>query len=455
MRTKITPQVLISLVFLGTLTIASGQNVQLVPTSNLALASISTEPVVADYIVAIVNAEPITSVEVRTRLIRFEKRLAFQNSGLPPRTELVKEVLEELIQEKLQLQLAKQSGIKVDDRTIDTAVNNYALQNNITIAELRQRSSVDGIGYDQIRADIQRQLLIQKLREREVPRRVDISDAQIDEYVKHYLEDVSEIPYEVDLAQILIAVPDNAGATEILRLQKRAESLHARAISGEDFFKLAQEYSDGSDAENGGRMGLRAFERYPTLFIDATSKLNTGDISTLQRSAAGFHILKVLARNIVQTQGFIINQTRARHILLRTDSQQSESQAALKLSELKRRLDAKSADFTELAKQYSQDGSATSGGDLGWSNPKQYVPEFENALKRLTIGEISNPIVTRFGVHLIVVDERRKAQISTDELRESAKSALREKKLDENYAAWLKELRKNAYVEMREPPSSN
>lgn len=412
----------------------------------------STAPIQADYIVAIVNSEPVTNNEVRTRLIRFERRLAEQRVAVPPRAELVRDVLEDVISEKIQLQLARESGLKVDDRAVDAAVQDFANLNKVTVAELRARMSADGIGFAQIRADIQNQLLIQKVREREVLARITITDSDIDRFLQEQFGPPEAAPLNIDLAQILIAVPENATESQIQVIRARAERVLARARAGEDFLKLAQENSDAKDAGTGGQMGLRPVERYPTLFAEATQNLKEGGIGGPIRSGAGFHVLKVLTKQQGNNSNFNITQTKARHILLRTGPQLSEAAAKTRLADFKKRIESGAADFATLAKDNSQDGSAAEGGSLGWAGPGQYVPEFENAMNQLAPGKISDPIVSRFGVHLILVEERRKSQLSLAEQREFARNALREKKLDETYINWLRDLRSNAYVEYREPP---
>ncbi|MEO6292821.1 MAG: peptidylprolyl isomerase [Burkholderiaceae bacterium] len=460
MTLKAVTPVLLCLACVSLVGAASAQGVRLTPTPSLTATTPksnssttgTTATIQADYIVAVVNSEPVTNNEVRTRLIRFERRLAEQRVAMPPRAELMREVLDDVISEKIQLQLARESGLKVDDRAVDAAVLNFANQNKISVAELRSRTSADGIGYAQIRNDIQNQLLIQKLRDREIGGRVAISDSDIDLYLREQSGPADATLLNIDLAQILIAVPDAATPPQLQTLRERAERILTRARAGDDFFKLAQENSDAKDAGTGGQMGLRSVDRYPTLFTEATQNLSVGGISGIIRSGAGFHVLKVLAKQQGNNNEVKFTQTRARHILLRTGPQLSEADAKTKLADFKKRIESKSADFAMLAKENSQDGSAVEGGQLGWANPGQFVPEFENVMNQLAPGKISAPLVSRFGVHLIQVEERRQAQLTLAEQRELARNVLREKKLDENFANWLRDLRSNAYVEYRDPP---
>ena len=464
MTLKAVNPVLLCLVCVSLMGVASAQGLRLTPTPSMNVTapkattpasntSTNSATVQADYIVAVVNSEPVTNNEVRTRLIRFERRLADQRATIPPRAELMREVLDDVISEKIQLQLARESGLKIDDRAVDAAVLNFANQNKMSVAELRTRTSADGIGFTQIRSDIQNQLLIQKLRDREIAGRITISDSDIDAYLREQVGPADATSLNINLAQILVVVPDDATPAQVQTLRERAERLLVRARAGDDFFKLAQENSDAKEAATtGGQMGLRSVDRYPTLFTDAIQNLNVGGISGVIRSGAGFHVLKVLAKQQTNNNEVKFTQTRARHILLRTGPQLSEADAKAKLVDFKKRIESKSADFAVLAKENSQDASAAEGGDLGWANPGQFVPEFENTMNQLALGKISDPLVSRFGVHLIQVEERRQAQLTMAEQRELARNALREKKLDENFANWLRDLRSNAYVEYREPP---
>ena len=436
---------------------AFAQGMRLTPTPALSIraaneGSKDAAPVVvqADFIVAIVNSDPITNNEVKTRLIRYERRLAEQGAALPSRIDLAREVLEDIIREKLQLKLAKETGIRVDERTIDSAVQTFATQNNISLDELKTRTSADGIGYTQIRADIQNQLLIQRLREKEVTGSIVVSDNDIEAFIKEQLSTNSSTELAIDLAQILIALPEGATTAQTQALQDRANRLFTRAKSGEDFYKLAQENSDSKDARSGGQMGLRPVDRYPTLFIDAAKDLKVGEITGPIRSGAGFHILKLLEKQLPNSNSFAITQTNLRHILLRTGPALTESAAKTKLLDLKKRIESRAADFATAAKEMSQDGSAAVGGDLGWANPGQFVPEFEIVMDKLEIGKISDPFVTRFGVHLLLVQQRRQSQLSVSEQRDVARNVLREKKFDDVYANWIRELRGNAYVEYRD-----
>lgn len=416
-------------------------------------ARADSTPRAADYIVAVVNSEPITNNEVRARMVRFEQQLAQQGSPMPPRGELSRQVLERLIGEKAQLQLARDSGVKVDDPTVDQAEQNVARQNQIDVPELRKRLAADGIAVAAFREDLRNQLLLTRLRERELDAKVKVTDLDIDQYIRDQQGSSDLASMELNMAHILVAVPENATDAQVNALQAKAQALQQRASAGEDFTKLARENSDAPGAAaNGGQVGLRTADRYPPLFVQATQALREGGISAVVRSGAGFHIVKVIEKRQGGLPGVNVTQSRARHILLRPGAQLSESAARERLADFRRRVLAGQADFAQLAKDYSQDASARNGGDLGWANPGLFVPEFEDAMNGLAPGQIAEPVITRFGVHLIQLVERRQATLSQREQRDIARNLVREKKLDEAYAQWAQEVRGRAYVEFREPP---
>ena len=443
----------LSVAILATLT---SQAQSLRPSAGAGVASPLTRtqpeaPYQADFIVAVVNSEPITNNEVRLELQRVLQQLAQQRRPQPDSKELARQVLERLINEKSQLQLARESGIRVDDAAVDQAEQNIARQNQMDVAELHRRVVKDGVVLSQFRTQLREQLMLTRLRERDVEPRVRVSDLDVDQYLQDQ-KNSDPATLQVNLAQILVAVPDAASPVQIAALKAKAQRALDRARAGEDFVNLVQEFSDASDSVTGGQLGLRTTDRYPPLFIEATQSLGAGAVSPLVRSGAGFHILKVLEKSRAGMPAMTVTQSRARHILLRVSPQLSEAAARNKLSEFKKRLVAGQADFATLARDNSQDGSAAQGGDLGWANPGMFVPEFEEVMNRLTPGQISDPLVSRFGVHLIQLTERRNATLNPREQRETVRAMLREKKLDETYATWAQDLRGRAYVEMRAPP---
>ncbi len=406
----------------------------------------------ADYIVAVVNSEPITNSEVRTRLVRAEQQMAQQGAPMPPRDELARQVLERLIAEKAQLQLARDLGVKVEEALIDAAELNVARQNQIDVAELRRRMAQDGIQLSQFRGDLRNQLMLQRLREREIEPRVRVTDLEVDQFIRDQQGSTDLASMELNLAQILVAVPEGATEAQVKELQAKADGLAARAKAGEDFAAMARQLSDAPGRANGGVLGLRSAERYPPLFVDAVQTLRAGGVAGPVRSGAGFHVLKVLEKLQGGMPGVNVTQSHARHILLRPGPQLTESAARDRLADFRRRILAGQADFATLARENSQDGSAREGGDLGWANPGQFVPEFEEAMEKLAPGQIAEPLVSRFGVHLIQLIERREGTLSQREQREIARGLVREKKLDEAYATWIQDIRGRAYVEFREAP---
>jgi peptidyl-prolyl cis-trans isomerase SurA len=410
-------------------------------------AGASSAPRQADYIVAVVNSEPITNSEVRTRLLMSQPQGGQQLS----RQELAKEVLEALVTERVLLQEARDMGLKVDDSQLVQAEQNLARQNRIDVPELHRRLAADGISPAAFREDLRRRLLLNRLRERELtPRGIQVTEQEIDQFLAEQRAGDAGAPAELNLAQILVAVPENATEAQVQALRAKAQGLQQRARAGEDFAALAKQSSDAAGAAaNGGAFGLRPADRYPSLFLDAVRDLPVGGVSEVVRSGAGFHVLKLLER---ESPGMMLVQSRARHILLRLTPPLTEAAARARLADFKRRVEAGQADFATLARQYSQDGSAANGGDLGWVNPGAFVPEFEEVMNELAPGRIADPFTSRFGVHLLQLLERRQVALKPDEQRQVARNLLREKKAEDNFNQWTQNMRARAWVEMREPP---
>ena len=419
-----------------------------IPSASNALPSAQRS---ADFIVAIVNSEPITNNDVRNGLLRAEQQLTQSGGAMPSRPELTQLVLERLVTDKAQLQEARQSGLRIDDSSIDNAVQSVAQQNQLSLDDLKKRLSNDGVTFAKFRSNIRDEILVGRFRQREVDARVKISDVDIDQFLREQegVDDLALI--DLNLAQILVAVPENATPAQVAALQAKAQQAAERARAGTDFVQLVNEFSEPAARAAGGQLGLRSAERYPTLFVDATKSLRTGGIAGPVRSGAGFHVLKVVERRQSGMPGISVTQTRARHILLRPSPQLNDAAATQKLLDIRKRIEG-GQDFAALAKTSSDDGSAANGGDLGWTNPGAFVPEFEQVMNSLAAGQISQPLVSRFGVHLIQVMERREAQLSTREQRELARAALRDKKQEDAYVIWAQEIRGRAYVEFREPP---
>lgn len=406
----------------------------------------------ADYIVAVVNSEPITYNEVRARMTRVAQNVTEQGGQLPPEAVLAREVLERLVVEKVQLQEAKDSGINVDDLTINQSIANVARQNNTDLAGLTARLKADGISEAQFRTEIRNQMLMQRVKERDVDNRVKVSDADIDRYLKEQKRPgEAEAGSAVNLGHILITVPENASPAVVAEREAKAKKAAEAATTNADFAAVVKNFSDVPNGQGGGAMGMRPLSDYPELFAKAAGAAATGAVVGPIRSGAGFHVLKVLEKS----QGgmpAVITQNHGRHILLLVGDGMTEAQAAKRLEDYKRRVQSGQATFEQLAQEFSKDGSARNGGDLGWSSPGQFVPEFERALNALQPGEISAPVVSRYGVHLIQLVERRQEKLTPREQREMVRNVVRERKAEQDYNTWLKELRGRAYVEYREAP---
>ncbi len=406
----------------------------------------------ADFIVAVVNSEPITNNEVKQEVRRVQQQMAQQRQSPADPLALLRQVQERLINDRIQLQQARDTGLKIEKDAIDQAEQSIARQNQINVPELRRQIEQDGVQLSRFREQLRDQLLMTRLREREVESRVRVSELDIDQYLRDQASNTEPANQLTGLAQVLVAVPDAATPEQIRSLQAKASQLMLRGRAGEDFAALAREFSDAADRSGGGQLGLRPADRYPPVFIQATENLAVGAISELVRTGAGFHILKVLERRSPALPAMTLSQSRSRHILLIPSAQLTEAAAREKLMSFKQRIETGQADFAALARDSSQDGSARDGGELGWASPGQFVPEFEAVMNQLAPGQISGPLTSRFGVHLIQLMERREEKVSPEQQREWIRAQLREKKTDEAYTAWLRELRGAAYVEVREAP---
>ena len=411
------------------------------------------QPVLVDAIVAVVNTDVITFKELDDRMRLVEQRLKRQNTQMPPREILQRQLLERMIVTRAQMQMAKETGIRVDDIMLDRAVSRIAEQNQLSLQTFRDSLERDGLSFARFREEVREEITLQRLREREVDNKLQISESEIDNYLAGSAGKTDVGQQELSIAQILVRVPENASAQQIAERRKRAETAIAQLKSGADFAKTAASFSDAGDALNGGDLGWRSTSRLPQLFVDAVEKISEGEIAPLVRSANGFHVLKLNGRRTASAVkggvGTMVQQTRARHILIKVNQIVSSAEARRKLVELRERLENKAAKFEDLARLYSNDGSANKGGELGWIYPGDTVPEFERAMNALKPGEISQPIESPFGFHLIEVLERKTEEVSRERQRQMARQSLREQKLDEAYEDWLRQMRDRAYVEYR------
>jgi len=405
---------------------------------------------VGDYIVAVVNSELVTAYEVEQRSARVREEARRSSGREPPTDALRAQVVDSLIDERVLVTFARDSGARVEESELDRAVNSVAAANRISVPELRKRLAAEGMEFARFRSNLRDQILVERMREREVQQRIRISDTDIDRYLEQQ-KMASAGAVELNLAQILVAVPDNAVEAVVAERKGRIDAALARIRAGADFGNVAREVSEDGNRANGGAIGLRPASRLPDLFVEKSRDLQVGEVSAEPfRSGGGFHLLKVIERR--EGGAIRVQQTRARHILLRSSAQASVQDAARRLLDLKRQIEAGQRRFEDVARDVSEDSSASAGGDLGWVSPGGFVPEFEEAMNRLGPGAVSPPVVSRFGVHLIQVIERREVELSTKEVRDQARAALREQKFESAYQEWTKDLRARAYIEMREPP---
>lgn len=409
----------------------------------------TTVPNTADFIVVIVNQELVTNAELQSRLARIGVEAERTKQALPPPADLRKQVLEALIDERVQVTNARETGPKLDEAEIDRAVLNVAVQNQMTMPQLRARLQQQGLSYTNFRNNVRDQISVERVREREVNLRIRISDTEVDALIEQRRVANGKSP-QLNVAQILVTVPEGASAEVIEQRRARAEAALTRVKGGEAFATVAREISEDGNKEQGGVIGMRPADRLPDLFVDAVKALKSGDVSpTLLRSGAGFHVLKLVERQ--DGGAFTVTQTHARHILLRISAQLSAEAASRRLAEFKRQIQGGKS-FEQVARENSEDGSAAAGGDLGWTSPGTFVPEFEEAMNNLAINGISEPLVSRFGVHLIQVLERREIVLDLKQQREQARNVLREQRFEEAYLDWVRDLRGRAYIEMREAP---
>ncbi|WP_300454625.1 peptidylprolyl isomerase [Accumulibacter sp.] len=405
-----------------------------------------SQPVPVDRIVAVVNNEVITLYELRTRLDAALAQLQRQGTQLPPRDVLERQMLERLVIDKVQLQQAREMGVRVDDAQLEQALQRIAAGNRMSLAQFRAALEKDGIAFANFREEIRSEMTIARVREREVESRIFISEGEVDNYLAG-ATDQGAMTEEYQLAHILFRAPESASPEQIQKLRAKAEQVVERLRKGEDFAQLAAAYSDAPDGLKGGNLGWRSRDRLPAMFAETAATLKVGEVSPILRSSNGFHLVKVLAKRGGGAPT-AVQQTHARHILIKVNEVVSESEARHKLESLRERI-KHGESFAELAKLFSQDGSATKGGDLGWVYPGDTVPEFERAMNLLAPGEVSEPVQSPFGFHLIEVIERRVQDVSSDRQRAAARQVLRERKRDEAYQDWLRQTRDRAYVELR------
>ena len=406
----------------------------------------SNEIVKMDRIIAIVDQGVITEQELIDRTQTVIAQLEKQGTALPPQNVLEKQVLERLIIDSLQLQLAAQTGVKVDDTQLDKTIERIAAQNKMSVDEFKVLLEKDGIAMRKFREDIRSEITISRLREREVENKLNISEAEIDNYLTTQANRGEEQD-EYEISHILIRTPEDASPEDLQKAKSKTEQALKKLADGASFEQVSAGFSDAPNALEGGSMGWKTGAQLPALFLEVLKPLQAGEVSKPLRSPNGFHILKVNNRR-GGTSSLVIGQTHARHILIKLSEVLSEKEAKRKIDVIKERLD-NGGKFEELARQFSEDGSANNGGDLGWVNPGDTVPAFEKAMNGLGLGELSEPVLSPFGWHIIQVLERRQQDMTKEASRLKARQEIRVRKSEEAYQDWIRELRDRAFVELR------
>ena len=407
---------------------------------------------VIDSIAVVVNDEVITRNELAKRVVAIEQRMKAQNAAMPEPADLQRQVLEAMIVERAQFQLAKEMGMRpVDDTQLDRAIGRIAEQQKMSVQDMRNAMEKEGTPFAVFREEIRNEIMMQRLREHEVDNKIQISEAEVDTYLGA-VKAAAVDKVEINIAQIMVRIPENSSPEQIAARQARAHEVARQIRTGGDFAKIAGTYSDAADALQGGAIGWRDPDRLPPIFAEALAKLKPGQITPVMRSTTGFHILKLVEKRSAAdaVEKNIVQQTRARHILLKVTPAMTADQAKRKLADLKERLDNKAAKFEELARLVSNDGSASKGGDLGWMYPGDTVPEFETAMNALKPGEVSGVVETPYGYHLIEVLERKSDDQTKEKQRAAARQVIRDRKMAEATEDWARQVRDRAYVEFRD-----
>ena len=417
-------------------------------TCDLASAATKTNEILKmDRIIAIVDQSVITEQELADRTRTISAQLEKQGTELPPQNTLEKQVLERLIVDSLQLQLAAQTGLKVDDTQLDKTIERIAEQNKLSVDEFKTLLEKDGMSIHKFREDIRSEITIARLREREVDNKLSVSEGEVDNYLTTQASRGEEND-EYEISHILIRTPEDASPEDLQKAKSKTEEvLRQLADSSNSFAQVSAGFSDAPNALEGGAMGWKNGSQLPALFLQALKDLQPGEVAKPIRSPNGFHILKLTNRR-GGTSSMVIGQTHTRHILIKLSEVVSEKDGKRKIDGIKERID-NGTKFEELARQYSEDGSANNGGDLGWVNPGDTVPPFEKAMNALGLGEISEPILSPFGWHIIQVLERRQQDMTKEASRLKARQEIRARKSEEAYQDWIRELRDRAFVELR------
>jgi peptidyl-prolyl cis-trans isomerase SurA len=399
-----------------------------------------------DGIAAIVNDGVVLKSELQLETRRIVDRLKAQNTQMPPNDVLLRQVLDRLVIQELQLQRAERVGIKISDETLNQALANIASRNNVSLAELPALLAREGVDYSAYRRELRQQITIDQLRQRDVLQRIAVSPQEVDAFLARQ-EGKANLREDYLISHILIPVSATAQSAEIDKAQKLADELHARILAGENFAKLALTYSSGQQALEGGSLGWLKGSELPSIFADIVPGLARGGVSEPIRNASGFHLIRLDDRR--GGEPIMEDQTHARHILMTTNEVQDDDTVRQKLLAIRARI-LGGEDFSAVAKVVSEDPqSAIEGGDLGWAGPGNFVPQFEKIMNALQINEISEPFQTQFGWHILQVLERRVYDATTDRQRQDAVLAIRNSKLGDEAELWTRRLRDEAFVEIR------
>ncbi len=409
-------------------------------------ARTGTDVTPLDRVIAVVNTEVVTRLDLDEQVKVALQQLNRQGTPLPAREVLERQLLERLITAKVLAQSAKETGLRVDDTQLQRSIDRIAQENKTTPDVFRRTLEADGIDFNRFREELRNEILIARLKEREVDSKILITEAEIDNYLKNQQGQAGKDD-EYSLSHILVLVPEQASPEQIQAKRVIADKALAQLKGGADFRQVSAGVSDAQNALDGGPLGWRTASRLPQIFVDSVKTMKVGDVSPVLRSANGFHIIK-LADKRGNESPVIIPQTHARHILIRLNEVVSENEAKQRLNNLKERIE-NGTSFTELARLQSEDASASRGGDLGWLSPGDTVPEFERAMNALEPGQVSEPVQSPFGWHLIQVIERRSEDMSKERQRVLARQAIRTRKADEAYQEWVRQQRDRAYVELR------
>ncbi len=407
---------------------------------------------VADSVVAVVNDGVITQRELdeRTRLVA--QRLQQQNAPVPPADQMRQQVLDQMVLERIQLQRAKEDGINIDDATVNRTLTRLAQQNQMTLDVYRSRIEAQGVPWAVFMRDARTELTLSKLREKEVDSKITVSDGEVANYIASQRGPGARNTSDLRLQHIMFKLPSDAPQDQVQQVQAKADAVLKQAQSGDDFEKLAKNNSQDTDANKGGDLGYRAPGTLPAGIVTAVSTLRPGQVAPqLLRTDGGFEIVKLVDRRASQgtaADAPKLVQTHVRHILLRVSDGMSEQAARQRLLDIKQQV-ANGGDFANFARTYSQDGSASQGGDLGWISPGETVPEFERAMNNLADGAVSDPVRSEYGYHLIQVLGRREAEGSATQQLDIARQAIGQRKAEQAYSDWLRELRDTAYVQYK------